>query len=204
MDHRDGEASADTSPCDAPGFQPPSWSLVEAQQSVPAPTDRQEPRHRPSSEGRGDGNWRRPTVEGARRGARIETDSAQPVMSRVLQHVDERVPDLARRAQGVGVMAVAHDLAASAPNRVQRARDAHHQPAHAARQRSAFEHASRCVATQVGQTGSHAHRQVHMTRLRAVRCHLRAIEKCKFRPDRSDSSRAGESGTVRLESANFA
>ncbi|MBM4060311.1 MAG: hypothetical protein FJ265_04310 [Planctomycetes bacterium] len=55
------------------------------------------------------------------------------VPAAVAEHVDERVPDLARRLQDAVVVAVGEDLAAAAPELVEGARDADREALHAAR-----------------------------------------------------------------------
>lgn len=116
--------------------------LTETEEPMAAPSHAGEPGPCP-------GNRRRiartraraaPTVEPPRGRSWVEPDGTAHVLAPVGEHVDERVPYLARRRERARMVAVAPDRALACEHAVHRARDADREPLHAAGGRAAQRH----------------------------------------------------------------
>ncbi len=105
-----------------------------------APPDRREPRLRPHDRCQTDGPRPRafPPREPCRRRARIESAAARAVPVPVSQHIDQRGPDLPRRRQRPGMVALGPEGPPAMQRPVHRPRDADLQPLESAREPGAI------------------------------------------------------------------
>ena len=122
-------------PCSpVPGvFRTPPRTLLDPDEPPAPPTDAQQPsprsRHRRTP--REDGSLS-PAVEPRSGGAGIDSRESQAVMPGVLEDVDERRPDLARRAQRSRVEAVGEHAPSPLPEAVESPCHTHGEALHAA------------------------------------------------------------------------
>ena len=103
-----------------------TWRFVETQQAVPPPSDRGEPRPR-----RDDRRWSRrsddrgsPPREPLGGRARIEPADTSEVLPKVLEDVDDRIPDFARSRKSARMVTVRPDPSATTERAIDRLRNA--------------------------------------------------------------------------------
>jgi hypothetical protein len=113
---------------------PPAWRFIDIDESVSSPPDAGEPRPRRRN-GRGP-RWnddrRSPAGKPPRRRSRIESAHIPEMLPDILQHVDERVPDLARRREDARMISVGPQLPTPTERAIDRLGDTDGEPLKAA------------------------------------------------------------------------